>query len=58
MAPARTGPTPTGTSGGCTSRRSSREVTIAAADEQGFEYLNCHPDTGMLRVLLGERLWR
>jgi aldoxime dehydratase len=34
------------------------EVTIAAADEQAFEYLNCHPDTGMLRVLLGERLWR
>jgi aldoxime dehydratase len=27
------------------------EVTIAAADEQDFEYLNCHPDTGMLRVL-------
>jgi aldoxime dehydratase len=26
------------------------EVTIAAADEQAFEYLNCHPDTGMLRV--------
>jgi aldoxime dehydratase len=27
------------------------EVTVAAADEQDFEYLNCHPDTGMLRVL-------
>ena len=26
------------------------EVTVAAADEQDFEYLNCHPDTGMLRV--------
>jgi Haem-containing dehydratase len=34
------------------------EVTIAAADEQAFEYLNCHPDTGMLRVQLGERVWR
>jgi aldoxime dehydratase len=27
------------------------EVTVAAADEQDFEYLNCHPDTGMLRAL-------
>lgn len=26
------------------------EVTVAAADEQDFEYLNCHPDTGMLRT--------
>jgi aldoxime dehydratase len=26
------------------------EVTVAAADEQFFEYLNCHPRTGMLRV--------
>jgi len=24
------------------------EVTVATADEQFFEYLNCHPKTGML----------
>ena len=24
------------------------EVTVAAADEQSFEYHNCHPKTGML----------
>ena len=27
------------------------EVTVASADEQDFEYLNCHPGTGMLRAL-------
>lgn len=27
------------------------EVTVAAADEQSFEYRNCHPKTGMLRGL-------
>lgn len=26
------------------------EVTVAAADEQFFEYFNCHPRTGMLRA--------
>jgi aldoxime dehydratase len=26
------------------------EVTVAAADEQYFEYYNCHPKTGMLRT--------
>ena len=26
------------------------EVTVAAADEQRFEYCNCHPRTGMLRA--------
>ena len=26
------------------------EVTVARADEQAFEYLNCHPRTGMLRA--------
>jgi aldoxime dehydratase len=26
------------------------EVTVARADEQVFEYLNCHAQTGMLRV--------
>jgi aldoxime dehydratase len=26
------------------------EVTVAAADEQMFEYYNCHPKTGLLRV--------
>ncbi len=28
------------------------EVTVAAADEQFFEYLNCHDRTGMLRCAL------
>jgi aldoxime dehydratase len=27
------------------------EVTVAAADEQLFEYRNCHPKTGMLRAV-------
>ncbi|MFB9265661.1 phenylacetaldoxime dehydratase family protein [Bradyrhizobium erythrophlei] len=27
------------------------EVTVAAADEQFFEYLNCHPQTGMLAAV-------
>lgn len=27
------------------------EVTVAAADEQFFEYRNCHPKTGMLRAV-------
>ncbi|QOZ56184.1 phenylacetaldoxime dehydratase family protein [Bradyrhizobium sp. CCBAU 53338] len=27
------------------------EVTVAAADEQFFEYLNCHPKTGMLAAV-------
>lgn len=27
------------------------EVTVARADEQHFEYLNCHPSTGMLRAV-------
>ena len=27
------------------------EVTVARADEQFFEYLKCHPATGMLRAL-------
>ena len=26
------------------------EVTVARADEQFFEYLNCHDRTGMLRA--------
>ncbi|MGW1676102.1 phenylacetaldoxime dehydratase family protein [Saccharopolyspora sp. NPDC002376] len=26
------------------------EVTVAAAEEQHFEYLGCHPDTGLLAV--------
>ena len=26
------------------------EVTVAAAEEQFFEYFNCHPNTGMLRT--------
>jgi aldoxime dehydratase len=36
---------------GSTARlRLYHEVTVAAADEQYFEYLGCHPSTGMLRV--------
>ena len=27
------------------------EVTVAAADDQHFEYLGCHPGTGLLRAL-------
>jgi aldoxime dehydratase len=27
------------------------EVTVLRADEQRFEYLNCHEGTGMLRAL-------
>ena len=27
------------------------EVTVAAADEQFFEYLDCHPRTGMLAAV-------
>ena len=27
------------------------EVTVAAADEQFFEYLNCHAKTGMLAAV-------
>ena len=27
------------------------EVTVAAADEQFFEYQGCHPRTGMLAAL-------
>ena len=32
-------------------RRGGYEVTVAAADEQFFEYRNCHPKTGMLRAV-------
>lgn len=31
------------------------EVTVAAADEQFFEYLNCHPKTGMLAAVESAR---
>lgn len=31
--------------------RLRHEVTVAGADDQYFEYLGCHPRTGMLRVL-------
>ena len=31
--------------------RLHHEVTVAAADEQYFEYLGCHADTGMLRAV-------
>jgi hypothetical protein len=31
--------------------RLHHEVTVAKADEQYFEYLGCHPQTGMLRAL-------
>ena len=29
------------------------EVTVAAKDEQYFEYFNCHPATGLLRAVAG-----
>ena len=31
------------------------EVTVAAADDQHFEYLGCHPGTGLLWVLSSGR---
>jgi aldoxime dehydratase len=31
------------------------EVTVAAADDQHFEYLGCHPRTGLLRILPAAR---
>jgi len=27
------------------------EVTVARANEQFYEYLNCHPQTGLLRAV-------
>ena len=38
-----------GTLGPAAKLRLYHEVTVAAADEQYFEYFNCHPLTGMLR---------
>jgi aldoxime dehydratase len=29
------------------------EVTVASTDEQSYEYVNCHPQTGLLRVSCG-----
>lgn len=31
------------------------EVTVAAAQEQSFEYLHCHEATGLLRAAVGDR---
>jgi aldoxime dehydratase len=31
------------------------EVTVAAADQQHFEYYNCHPGTGLLRAAAKEK---
>jgi len=39
-----------GTLGPAAKLRLYHEVTVAAADEQFFEYFDCHPGTGMLRV--------
>jgi len=39
-----------GTLGPAARLRLYHEVTVAAADEQSFEYFNCHRGTGMLRV--------
>ncbi|HEY9063408.1 MAG TPA: phenylacetaldoxime dehydratase family protein [Burkholderiaceae bacterium] len=39
-----------GTLGPAAKLRLYHEVTVAAADEQFFEYHNCHPATGMLRT--------
>jgi aldoxime dehydratase len=38
-----------GALGSAAQLRLHHEVTVAAADEQHFEYLGCHSDTGMLR---------
>jgi len=38
-----------GTLGPAAKLRLYHEVTVAAQDEQFFEYFNCHPQTGMLR---------
>jgi aldoxime dehydratase len=38
-----------GTLGPAARLRLYHEVTVAAAEEQYFEYFNCHPGTGMLR---------
>ncbi len=39
-----------GTMGPAANLKLYHEVTVAAADEQYFEYYNCHPKTGMLRT--------
>jgi aldoxime dehydratase len=39
-----------GTMGPAAKLKLYHEVTVAAADEQYFEYYNCHPKTGMLRT--------
>jgi aldoxime dehydratase len=39
-----------GTMGPAARLKLYHEVTVAAADEQYFEYYNCHPKTGMLRI--------
>jgi aldoxime dehydratase len=31
--------------------RPYQEVTVAPADEQFFEYVDCHPQTGMLNAV-------
>jgi hypothetical protein len=44
-------PVPAGRSAGHDRLRLYHEVTVAAAEDQLFEYLCCHPGTGLLRVL-------
>jgi aldoxime dehydratase len=39
-----------GTLGPAARLRLYHEVTVASADQQRFEYLDCHPETGMLRA--------
>ena len=39
-----------GTLGPAAKLKLYHEVSVAAADEQHFEYFNCHPRTGMLRA--------
>lgn len=39
-----------GTMGSAAKLKLYHEVTVAASDEQYFEYFNCHPRTGMLRA--------
>ena len=31
------------------------EVSVLRADEQDYEYLNCHPETGLLRAAASVR---
>lgn len=40
------------TMGAAAKLRLYHEVTVATAEQQSFEYYNCHPETGLLRAVL------